>query len=644
MRTLFNQGGRPGRILCEHLHGIAHLLNTNGAYDSFQEITHMRRMVALALHLPSTVSRIPTKLPKVIACVDVSNTRMLVLSDNLCLVGALCLTPKNGEVRVRNGVTEMLNAVKGKKNKHVIVCMSAPYQAGVGAMAWEVRTLESIQTTGVPGGFTYDDSGLCFSSLDLHVKPGGNTIETISSLSQPVRDQYTKTLRDDYARVDLTAVTGEPVVASFDTSTSPGGKELVGLLRKLQVERKDLLLQIENATQEREMAVAEARRTFDVENEEMRLSFEKARAQNDEEVEAAWKAAKDGAEVSKKALREANDAIAEARALQWERDELESKCCHLEERVKQLAKEMAKVNSKCEINKSRYTLERSGLIKERDAAVESASQFNKLYKQRSETLCKRVTEGSTQIDTLTAHASRLEVVVKERSDRVLVLEEENTEISVQLECTLAAFNTMSKLLNTTMTKSVRAHINLDVATRRSELLASWLLTWRAVSAPQLPEPKTKQSKMKVACTCTHDYGEEPWVDVASLMTQEAANLRTERDELLKRVQWFEQQSAHVPAPPASPTNFVENEQIVKGVVQMPHDAFVPSIYDFELEADVHAASSALNTMHEAILRLADRGRSGVVAQYNLDSMMPPQGLGNRATPARLATAQRGRKC
>lgn len=162
---------RAGQKLMSHLshtEAAPHMRNSSG----FEEASAFRRILIHALSKKPNPFGLPKKLPKYVAIVNFSGERLLMYSNNACLVAFLTMGA-DGLHPSAAGVQKILDHAVATPSCSVLLSYSLPFQQGVDSAFWEVRTLVRSHADAAPTGV--DDSYLVCTNWDKTATKGTAT-------------------------------------------------------------------------------------------------------------------------------------------------------------------------------------------------------------------------------------------------------------------------------------------------------------------------------------------------------------------------------------------------------------------------------------------------------------------------------------
>ena len=243
----------PGRALKEHFLCVDHALrNKNRAECPIQQVADFRRILCAGLAESDRSFGLPRPLPKYLAVVNMSGFRALLYSSRSALVRLLCLVgPESSQKTVANVEAVLQHAVA--KNTSVMVCLSMPWQAGVCAAHWEVRTLERDQDG------TIRDGSLCYSFTHETVRCVACSVEADVTRKDVMRAQIAAfTKHFSACNLDVAAGEGAPSDASDDRMA-----KLSSIVSGVRADRERLLGELSALKDDHAKAISEAERTSD---------------------------------------------------------------------------------------------------------------------------------------------------------------------------------------------------------------------------------------------------------------------------------------------------------------------------------------------------------------------------------------------
>ena len=259
---------KAGQTLMDHLsHAEAapHLTTSS----AFEQASCFRRVFIHALHKKPAPFGLPKKLPKYIAIVNFSGERLLMYSENACLVAFLTMGA-DGLHTATPGVQKILDHAMGSTCS-VMLYYSLPFQAGFDSAYWECRTLVRSSDGNV------DDAHLVCTSWDKQASKGTPTLLAESQRSD-VLDEQEEAFGGNMMACDLDVtiekIEGIDPGLVFDEQNG----KLMKMITMLKNERRKMI-----ADHKQELEDMRAKHDLDVKKttEIVRLSFEKTAKDED---------------------------------------------------------------------------------------------------------------------------------------------------------------------------------------------------------------------------------------------------------------------------------------------------------------------------------------------------------------------------
>lgn len=603
-----NDQGVAGKNLVEHLHAMDHLLNEPNEYNPTLEVLNMVRMVMIAVNLDPAKVGLPDRLPNVLACVNLSGKRMVMLTDNWCLASALTLVPHPSEARCKRGLGEVIAQMK-QEGGSLFVALSLPYQAGIGAMRWELRSLRRQETPNVVFGRMYLDGGLVMSNLDV-VPRSANPSQTPSAVQAEVRNALLRTFRAGFPVINLESGGGvDDVEVEYDEDSAT--VKLLPVLRKVSSDRKALLQELASVKEARDKNVALMR--------EVHVADCERHTKERQESEAALR---ESLEVKRKRIeeltRERDEWRARGAAAELEMEDVKRQLAAALANKRGDAQRTARAEAALEIANSKAELERKRLEGRLAAETERANRADAARRSQGGREMKRVMEATSRSDELEVMVETLRVDVATARAKVRA-------VLHRLSREMAARHRRKRV--------ARAARALRAATK--------------APPPAAPSPGAP-ARVAMATACVSTPAE--WVvlsdrhaDAVAYSKRLEAELRAAKAKLEAALSAGAAMPtslapAHASAPSPTPSSPGEqgggggNHEHVGGHAPHPLGAYQTlgaqgPVFDYSLENDVEVA-------HAALGRLAERARAGVVAQANLDRFA-------RAAPAPLRAPSLG---
>ena len=245
----------PGRALKDHFMCVDHALrNKNRAECPIQQVADFRRILCAGLTESDRSFGLPRPLPKYLAVVNMSGFRALLYSSRSALVRLLCLVgPESSQKTISNVEAVLQHAAS--TNMSVMVCLSMPWQAGVCASHWEVRTLEKKEDG------TIRDGRLCYSASQETVRCVACSIETDVMRKDVMRAQIQAfTKHFSACNLDLVPEVGD--ASSSDVSDERMAK-LSSIVSAVRADRERLLGELTAMKDDHTKAMTEADRASD---------------------------------------------------------------------------------------------------------------------------------------------------------------------------------------------------------------------------------------------------------------------------------------------------------------------------------------------------------------------------------------------
>ena len=241
--------GTPGRQLLEHLQCVDIVLNNKSRTECpVQQVALFRRIFCRAYAQNPTCFGLPQPAPQCIAVVNLSGYRAILYSKRVALIRLLCMVGPDASTRVMQNVQLLLHYALQHKCS-VLCSFSLPWQAGVQAVHWELRTLER-RADG-----TVCDGGRSYSYTHEEIRAVASSSE--SDFGEPAQMQaQMEAMEREFAACDVdTRVESDDGVDAQEKL-----QKMQGILAGMQADRAKLHAQRAQLQEKHAEELAEAKR------------------------------------------------------------------------------------------------------------------------------------------------------------------------------------------------------------------------------------------------------------------------------------------------------------------------------------------------------------------------------------------------
>jgi len=186
----------PGRHLDDHNKCVNFsIVNKYRSECPMQQVSQFRRVFMRSFADNDRCCGLPRPTPPFVAIVNLSGYRSILYSKRSALIRLLCLVGPDASERVMRNVEQVLQ-YGVQHNCTVLCCLSLPWQAGVQAVHWEVRSIERK-----PDG-AVRDGAMCYIYGQEEVRTVASTCDTDFCDAAQMRAQM-EAMRTHFAACNL---------------------------------------------------------------------------------------------------------------------------------------------------------------------------------------------------------------------------------------------------------------------------------------------------------------------------------------------------------------------------------------------------------------------------------------------------------